>query len=66
MKMFSWKDIDNLLADIPSMRKKDSIAGLAIAASFLSEKLKVFYGRQEDELGEDGEDEGEDTRPAVH
>ena len=65
MKMYSWKDIENLLDTLPTMRKKESIQSLGIALRFLSEKLKVFYGRQENELGEGREQEGEDPRSGV-
>ena len=61
MKMYSWKDIENLLDTLPHMRKKESIKSLGISLRFLSEKLKVFYGRQENELGEGRDQEREDS-----
>ena len=65
MKMYSWKDIEKELDEIPKLRKKDAIKRLTLAARFLSEKIKVFYGRQENELGKSGNDEGEDPRSGV-
>ncbi len=62
MKMYSWKDIETELDEIPKLRKKDAIQRLTLTVKFLSEKLKVFYGRQENELGEGREQEGEDSR----
>ena len=65
MKMYSWKDIENELDEIPKLRKKDAIQRLTLTVRFLSEKLKVFYGRQENELGEGREQEGEDSRSGL-
>ena len=65
MKMYSWKDIENLLDTLPRMRKKESIQSLGIALRFLSEKLKVFYGRQENDLGERRRDERKDSRSGL-